>query len=105
MKVIAVLVGIAFGWMFGAFLAFLIAGPNFGQLPILTVPIGLSARANSPDINPATPFPNPEGVVPTVAYGGSNINGAGPYTDYNPQLCVVQQPDVDEGPPQREVRL
>ncbi len=43
MKVIAVLVGIAFGWMFGVFLAFLIAGPNFGQLPILTVPIGLAA--------------------------------------------------------------
>jgi len=43
MKIIAVLVGIAFGWMLGAFLAFLIAGPSFGQLPLLTVPIGLAA--------------------------------------------------------------
>jgi hypothetical protein len=58
-------------------------GFNFSQSAILTVPIGLSARANSPDINPTLAFPNPEGVVPTVAYGGSNLNGAGPYTDYN----------------------
>src|SRR5215471_1521569 len=59
------------------------AGFNFSQSAILTKPIGLSARANSPDINPTLAFTNPEGVVPTVAYGGSNLNGAGPYTDYN----------------------
>jgi hypothetical protein len=58
-------------------------GFNFSQSAILTVPIGLSARANSPDINPPTAFPNPEGVVPTVSFGGSNMNGAGPYTDWN----------------------
>jgi hypothetical protein len=65
------------------------AGFNFSQSAILTVPIGLSARANSPDINPTLAFPNPEGVVPTVAYGGSNINGAGPYTDYNRNYAWV----------------
>ena len=43
MKIVAVLVAIPFGWMLGAFLAYLIAGPNFGQLPIVTVPIGLAA--------------------------------------------------------------
>jgi hypothetical protein len=58
-------------------------GFNFSQSAILTVPIGLSARVNSPDINPKLAFPNPEGVVPTVNYGGANLNGAGPYTDYN----------------------
>jgi hypothetical protein len=60
------------------------AGFNFSQSAILTIPIGLSARTNSPDINPKTPFPNPEGVVPTVTMtSGPGLNGAGPYTDYN----------------------
>jgi hypothetical protein len=58
-------------------------GFNFSQSAILTTPVGLSARANSPDINPTLAFPNPEGVIPTVSFGGSNMNGAGPYTDYN----------------------
>jgi hypothetical protein len=57
---------------------------NFSQSAIVTVPIGLSSRANSPDINPSLAFPNPEGVVPTVAFtSGSSANGAGPYNDYN----------------------
>jgi hypothetical protein len=60
------------------------AGFNFSQSAILTTPIGLSAKANSPDINPKEPFTNPEGVVPTVSFtGGSSGNGAGPYVDYN----------------------
>ena len=60
------------------------AGFNFSQSAILTVPIGLTARANSPDINPTLAFPNPEGVVPSVTFtSGSSANGAGPYTDYN----------------------
>ena len=60
------------------------AGFNFSQSAIVTVPLGLSARANSPDINPQLAFPNPEGVVPTVAFNsGSSANGAGPYNDYN----------------------
>ena len=60
------------------------AGFNFSQSAIVTVPVGLSARANSPDINPQLAFPNPEGVVSTVAFtSGSSGNGAGPYNDYN----------------------
>ena len=60
------------------------AGFNYSQSAILTEPIGLSARANSPNVNPPTAFPNPEGVVPTLAFtGGSSTNGAGPYVDYN----------------------
>jgi hypothetical protein len=57
---------------------------NFSQSAIVTIPIGLSARANSPDINPQLAFPNPEGVVPSVTInGGSSVVGAGPYNDYN----------------------
>jgi hypothetical protein len=56
---------------------------NFSQSAILTVPVGLSARANSPDINPKTPF-RIRGVVPGVTMtSGPSLNGAGPYTDYN----------------------
>src|SRR5581483_9041226 len=33
---------------------------NFTQSAILTVPVGLTAKANSPDINPKEPLPNPE---------------------------------------------
>ena len=60
------------------------AGFNFSQSAILTVPVGLTARANSPDINPQLAFPNPEGVVSSLAFSsGSSANGAGPYNDYN----------------------
>ena len=60
------------------------AGFNFSQSAILTTPAGLAARVNSPDIHPPEPFANPEGVVPSVTFsGGSSINGAGPYVDYN----------------------
>lgn len=59
-------------------------GFNFSQSAILTTPVGLTARANSPDINPQLAFPNPEGVVPSLTFtNGSSANGAGPYTDYN----------------------
>jgi hypothetical protein len=60
------------------------AGFNFTQSAILTTPVGLSAKVNSPDINPTLPFANPEGVVPSLSFtGGSGANGAGPYNDYN----------------------
>ena len=35
---------------------------NFSQSAILTTPTGLTAKANSPDINPKEPFANPLGV-------------------------------------------
>jgi hypothetical protein len=60
------------------------AGFNFSQSAILTNPIGLTAKPNSPDINPKEPFANPLGIVPTVAVSGmSSITGNGPYVDYN----------------------
>lgn len=63
---------------------------NFTQSAILTQAIGLSAKANSPDINPKEPFSNPEGVIPTVSFtAGSSANGAGPYTDYNRNYAWV----------------
>jgi hypothetical protein len=43
MKTVAVIVAIPFGWAIGVLLAYLIAGREFGQLPVLTVPVGLVA--------------------------------------------------------------
>ncbi len=63
---------------------------NFTQSAILTVPVGLTAKEKNPDINPKTPFPNPEGVIQSVTFtGGSGANGAGPYTDYNRNYAWV----------------
>jgi hypothetical protein len=60
------------------------AGFNFSQSAIIATPAGLTAKANSPDINPTLAFPNTQGVVPTVAItGGTSIIGYGPYTEYN----------------------
>jgi hypothetical protein len=57
---------------------------DFNKSAIVTVPVGLTAKGNSPDINPKEPFPNPEGVIPSVTItSGSGANGAGPYNDYN----------------------
>jgi hypothetical protein len=57
---------------------------NFSQSAILTEPIGLTAKQNSPDINPKEAFPNPLGIIPTLAVSGmSSITGNGPYVDYN----------------------
>jgi hypothetical protein len=60
------------------------AGFNFSKSAILITPVGLTARVNSPDIDPKLPFSNPEGVVSTLTFtGGSTVNGRGPYYDYN----------------------
>lgn len=60
------------------------AGYNFSESAILIDPIGLTARTNSPDINPATPFKNPTQVVPSLTFtSGSTLSGRGPYRDYN----------------------
>jgi len=39
----AVLAAFPFGWGLGVFIAYLVAGKNFGQLPALTVPLGIIA--------------------------------------------------------------
>jgi hypothetical protein len=65
---------------------------NFNKSAIVTVPVGLSAKVNSPDISPKEAFPNPEGVVPTVSFtSGSSANGAGPYNDYNRNYAVFDK--------------
>jgi ABC-type sulfate transport system permease subunit len=51
----AVLVALPFGWGLGVFVAYLVAGRNFGQLPALTVLLGLVASiafAVSPILTP-----------------------------------------------------
>jgi hypothetical protein len=39
----AVVVAFPFGWGLGVKAAYLLAGPDFGQLPSLTVPVGIIA--------------------------------------------------------------
>jgi hypothetical protein len=39
----ALMAALPFGWGLGVFVAFLIAGPDFGQLPALTVPVCILA--------------------------------------------------------------
>ncbi|HEY0308585.1 MAG TPA: TonB-dependent receptor plug domain-containing protein, partial [Acidobacteriaceae bacterium] len=53
---------------------------------ILSVPIGLNAKANSPDINPALPYASSLGIVPVLNFttsGSTSITGAGVYNDYS----------------------
>ena len=60
------------------------AGFNHTLRHILSTPVGVTAKANAPDVNPAEPFPNTQGVVPNLTFtGGSTLNGYGPYNDYN----------------------
>ncbi|MBS1856049.1 MAG: carboxypeptidase regulatory-like domain-containing protein [Acidobacteria bacterium] len=60
------------------------AGFNFSQSAIHAIPAGLTSKTNSPDINPVLPFPNTQGVIPTVTItGGSSIIGYGPYNEFN----------------------
>jgi hypothetical protein len=60
------------------------AGFNFSQSAIHATPIGLTAKSNSPDVNPSEPFTNTQGVVPTLSFtGGSSLIGYGPYNEYN----------------------
>ena len=60
------------------------AGFNFSQSAIHSTPIGLTSLANSPDVNPAEPFANTQGVIPTLTFtGGSSVIGYGPYNELN----------------------
>jgi len=62
-------------------------GFNYSRGAILSTPQGLTNKENNPDINPLVPFPNTQGVVPTLSFNGapasSNLLGYGPYTEYN----------------------
>ena len=60
------------------------AGFNFSQSAIHSTPAGLTAKANSPDVNVPEPFANTQGVIPTLNFAsGSSIGGFGPYNEYN----------------------
>jgi len=60
------------------------AGLTFSQSRIAAIPQGLTLKANSPDVSPAEPFPNSQGVIPTVAItSGTSILGYGPYHELN----------------------
>ena len=39
----SVMMAFPFGWGLGVFVAYVIAGKNFGQLPVATVPLGIVA--------------------------------------------------------------
>jgi hypothetical protein len=55
----AVVLALPFGWGLGVFLAYAIAGPDFGQLPAGTIPIALIASivfALLPSISAKTRF-------------------------------------------------
>jgi len=57
---------------------------NFTQSAIHSTPVGVSNKANSPDINPPEPYANTQGVIPTVTMtSGSSIVGYGPYNEFN----------------------
>ena len=49
------------------------------------------SKANSPDINPAEPFPNTQGVVPELTFtGGSTLVGYGPYNERNRNIAFAK---------------
>ena len=56
------------------------AGFDFSVSRIQSTPIGVTAKANSPDVSPAEPFTNLQGVVPTISISGlTGVAGYGPY--------------------------
>jgi hypothetical protein len=60
------------------------AGFAYNYSAIISTPQGLTALGANPDINPAEPFKNTQGVVPNLSWtGGTGLSGYGPYLDYN----------------------
>ncbi|MBZ5585190.1 MAG: carboxypeptidase-like regulatory domain-containing protein [Acidobacteriia bacterium] len=61
------------------------AGFDYSYGALLSTPVGLAAKANSPDINPALAFTNTLGVIPELSFAGvgSAVLGFGPYADYS----------------------
>lgn len=67
------------------------AGFSYNYSAIVSTPVGLTAKPNNPDINPAEPFANPDGVVPNLTFtSGSAVSGLGPYKDYNRNYGFVE---------------
>jgi len=60
------------------------AGYAYSFGAILSDPVGLIAKANSPDINPTLPYSTTLGIVPVLSFSGlSSVTSAGIYRDYN----------------------
>jgi hypothetical protein len=61
------------------------AGYSYSWGAILSTPVGLNAKVNSPNVNPALPFPVTLGRIPSLNFGNaiSTMTGFGPYLDYN----------------------
>ena len=59
-------------------------GYAFSYGAIISDPIGLIAKTNSPDINPTLAFASTLARIPAVAWtNGSSVTGYGPYRDFN----------------------
>src|SRR5579885_2170710 len=59
-------------------------GYAFSRGAILSDPIGLMAKKNSPDVNPVLPFASTLPRVPSLSFtGGTALTSYGPYRDYN----------------------
>jgi hypothetical protein len=64
---------------------------NFSQSKIISTPEGWMSKSQSPDINPAEPFPNSQGVVPELTFtGGSTLVGYGPYNERNRNMAFSE---------------
>ena len=64
-------------------------GFNFSRGAILSTPIGVTNKANNPDINAAEPFANTQGVVPTRRVHGRNFDSGG--TALTPNTTVTMR--------------
>jgi hypothetical protein len=60
-------------------------GYAYSSGAIMVNPIGYVASANSPDVNPALPFPSILGVIPSLAFSTnlSGISSLGKYNEHN----------------------
>jgi len=57
---------------------------NFARSAIHSTPVGLTNKANNPDINVAEPFQNTQDVIPELTFtSGSSLLGYGPYNEFN----------------------
>ncbi len=73
-------------------------GFTYNYSAIVSTPVGLTAKTNNPDINPAEPFANPDGVVPNLTFtSGSSVSGLGPYKDYNRNYNMVDNLSLIKG--------
>jgi len=64
------------------------AGYGYSYAAIISNVLGLIGSDNSPDVNPTLPFATTLGRIPTLTFAGtlstgSNIDGFGPYNDFN----------------------